>query len=210
MAFWNEAFYFERRGDRYVYRPTIFSAGFDVSVDEKEELFRGLKRLNWQISLWGLVLVGCIGGAFMTGLIETNAKIQWFQISGTLIVAVLAVISINWRDRLASRILKNRSPDIPRLPIRQMLTKSRRPIGKQYAVPVLRSVAILMGLATGTVDAVIVFLVFTVAKDVGAAIKFWLLVGVFNAIMLATIVFAINQARLVSKKVKIESRAADL
>jgi hypothetical protein len=56
-----------------------------------------------------------------------------------------------------------------------------------------------MGLATGTVDAVIVFLVFTVAEDVGAAPKFWLLVGVSNAIIFATIVFAIHQARLVSK-----------
>jgi MFS family permease len=199
MAFWNEAFYFERRGDRYIYRPTIFSAGFDVSADEKEELFRGLKRQSWQISLAALVLAGCIAGALMTGLIETNAKVQWFQISSILMVAVLAVIAIHGRDRLASRILGNRSPDVPRLPIRQALTRSRRPIGKQYAVPVLWSAAILLGLAMGTVDATIVYLVFAVAKDVAAVRGFWLLVGIFNAIMLATFVFAIHQARLVSK-----------
>jgi hypothetical protein len=199
MAFWNEAYYFERRGDRYVYRPTIFSAGFDVSADEKQELFRGLKRLNWQFLLWGLVLAGCIAGALMTGLIETNAKIQWFQISSIAIVAVLAVVAINCRDRLASRILRNRSPNVPRLPIRQALIRSRRPIGKQYAVPVLWSAAILLGLATGTVDATIGYLVFTVAKDVAAVPGLWLFVGIFNAIMLAAFVFAINQACLVSK-----------
>jgi uncharacterized membrane protein YbhN (UPF0104 family) len=135
----------------------------------------------------------------MSGLIETNAKIQWFQISSILIVAVLAVIAINCRDRLASRILGNRNPDVPRLPIRQALTRSRRPIGKQYAVPVLWSAAILLGLATGTVDATIVYLVFTAAKDVAAVPGFWLIVGIFNAIMLAASVFAVHHARLVSK-----------
>lgn len=199
MAFWNEAFYFERRGDRYVYRPTIFSAGFDVSAREKEELFRGLKRLNWQILLWGLVLVVCIAGAFMTGLIETNAKLQWFQFSSILILAALAVVSIHSRDRLASRILRNRSPDVPRLPISQALTRSRRPIGKKYAVPILRSAAIVLALGMGAVDATIVYLVFVVAKDVAAVPGFWVFVGVFNAIVLAAIVFAIHQARLVSR-----------
>jgi hypothetical protein len=57
MAFWNEAFYFERRGDRYIYRPTIFSAGFDVSADEKKKLFRGLKQLNWQFLFGDLFLL---------------------------------------------------------------------------------------------------------------------------------------------------------
>lgn len=61
------------------------------------------------------------------------------------------------------------------------------------------SAAILLGLAMGTVDATIVYLVFAVAKDVAAVRGFWLLVGIFNAIMLATFVFAIHQARLVSK-----------
>jgi len=199
MAFWNHAYYFERRGDRYVYRPTVFSAGFDVSGDEKEELFRGLKQLSWQLLLWGLVLVGCIAAAFMTGLIEINAKIQWFQISSIAIVAVLAVIAIDRRNRLVSRILRNRSPDVPRLPLGQALTKSRRPIGKQYAVPVLWSTAVLLGLTMGAVDATIVYLVFTVAKDVAAVPGFWLFFGVFNAIMLAAFMFAIHQARLVSK-----------
>ena len=146
-------------------RSILWPRSKHVSADEKEELFRGLKRQSWQISLVALVLAGCIAGALMTGLIETNAKVQWFQISSILMVAVLAVIAIHGRDRLASRILGNRSPDVPRLPIRQALTRSRRPIGKQYAVPVLWSAAILLGLAMGTVDATIVYLVFAVAKE---------------------------------------------
>ena len=108
MAFWNEAYFFERRGERYVYRPTVFSAGFDVSADEKEELFQGLIRLNWQVLIWGLLLVGCIAAAFMTGLVQTNAKVQWFLFSSIVIVAVLTLIAIDYRDRLVSRILKNR------------------------------------------------------------------------------------------------------
>jgi hypothetical protein len=38
-----------------------------------------------------------------------------------------------------------------------------------------------------------------IAKDVAAVPGLWLFVGIFNAIMLAAFVFAINQACLVSK-----------
>lgn len=214
MPFWNEAFYFERRGDRYVYRPTVFSAGFDVSTPEKEALFQGLNRLNWR-SLWGGgVLIILAAGAFMTGLIETRQKIQWFLLISILIVAGLAVTFLFCRDRLTSRVLGHRTPDVPRLPFRQALARPRPLVGARYAIPVLRSVGVLLGLTMAAGDMLTLYLIFTAyragliaegAEEIAAVQKFasltlnnpafWLVVGVFNAVLLAAVVFLIRQIR---------------
>lgn len=214
MSFWNEAFYFERRGDRYVYRPTVFSAGFDVSAPEKDELFRGLERLNWRCLLEGGVVIVLAAGAFMAGVIETRDQIQWFLVSSILIVAALAVSFLYRRDRLTSRILGHRAPDVPRLPIRQALARPRPLVGQRYALPVLRSVGILLGLTMVAADALVLYVILAAyragqiaegAEEIAAVERlvsltlknpaFWLVVGLFNAVLLAAVVFLIRLLR---------------
>lgn len=214
MSFWNEAFYFEKRGDRYVYRPTVFSEGFDISESEKNQLFRELKRLQWRFLLEGGALIALTALVFMTGVIETQMPIPWFMISSVLAVTVLALTALYRRDRLVFRILGHRAPEVPRLPLGQALTKPRPLVGKRYAIPVLQSVGILFGLAIVAVDVLVVYLTVTAYRsrqsaegpeEIAAAEEFvslttnnwefWAAVAVFNAVLFACIVWLIPQVR---------------
>jgi hypothetical protein len=114
MSFWNEAFYFEKRGGRYVYRHNVFSDGYDISEVEKDALFAGLKRLQFGVLLLGSVIIVLIGLLFMTGMIQTQMPILWFMVSSILAVAVLTLLALYRRDRLVSRVLGTRTPDVPR------------------------------------------------------------------------------------------------
>lgn len=214
MSFWNEAFYFEKRGDRYVYRPSVLSAGYTVSPREKEELFEGLNRLNWRCSLEGGILVVLIAAVFMTGMIATGDPINWFLFSSIFVVAASAVTYLYRRDRLTSRILGQRSADVPRLPLAQALARPRPIVSKRYAVLALRSTTILLGLAVAAGDALVVYLIFSAyraglaaegAEEMAAVERFvsltlnnpsfWLVVAAFNAVLLMAIVFSIRRVR---------------
>lgn len=161
MSFWNEDFYFQKRGDRYVYRPTVFSAGFDISESEKDRLFAGLKRLQWRSLSEGLLAIALIAILFMTGMIESEKPIPWFLVASILAVAALGLTVLRRRDQLVFEILGPRSPDVPRLPIGQALATPRPKIGRQYAIPVLRSVVFLFALTIAVIDALVVYLVVT-------------------------------------------------
>lgn len=214
MSFWNEAFYFQKRGDRYVYRPTVFSEGFDISEPEKNQLFRELKRLQWRFLLEGGALIALTALVFMTGVIETQMPIPWFMISSIFAVTVLALTALYRRDRLVFRILGHRAREVPRLPLRQALAQPRPLVGKRYAIPVLQSVGILFGLAIVTVDVLVVYLTVSAYRsrqsaegpeEIAAAEEFvslttnnwefWAAVAVFNAVLFACIVWLIPQVR---------------
>lgn len=215
MSFWNEDFYFEKRGDRYVYRPTVLSEGFDVSESEKDRLFAALKRLQWRSLLEGAIAITVLALAFMTGAIETKMPIQWFLISAILAVAVLGLTVAHRRDRQVSDILGGRRPDVPRLPFRQALSRPRPVIARRYAVPVLRSVVVLFGLAIALCDALVVYLVVTAyrsqeiaegTKEMAAveqffaltvhSWEFWAVVFVINAVLIGCIAALIAQVRI--------------
>jgi hypothetical protein len=114
MSFWNEAFYFEKRGDRYVYRHNILSDGYDISEAEKDALFAGLKRLQFGVLILGGVIIASSALLFMTGTIQTQMPILWFMISSILAAAILTLLALYRRDRLVSQVLGNRAPDVPR------------------------------------------------------------------------------------------------
>ena len=215
MSFWNESFYFEKRGDRYVYRPTVFSAGFDISESEKDHLFRDLKRLEWRFLFEGFVLLALIAGLFMTAVIESQTPIPWFMFFSVVALAALAVIGFYRRDRLVERVLGHRTPDVPRLPLRQALVRPRPLVTKRFAIPVLQSVIVLLGLTIAAGDALVLYLIvaayrsrqFAEGPEETAKFEellslilsnagFWLLVALFNAVLVASVVFAIRQVRL--------------
>lgn len=114
MSFWNEAFYFEKRGDRYVYRHNVLSDGYDISEAEKDALFAGLKRLQFGVLILGGVIIAVSALLFMTGTIQTQMPILWFMISSILAAAILTLLALYRRDRLVSQVLGNRAPDVPR------------------------------------------------------------------------------------------------
>ena len=214
MSFWNEAFYFEKRGDRYVYRPTVFSAGFDISESEKDQLFRELKRLQRRFLFEGIILLALIAGLFMTAAIESHTPILWFMISSVAALAVLAVTVLFQRDRLIVRVLGHRNPEVLRLPLRQALAKPRPLVTKRFAIPVFQSVIVLLSLAIAAGDALVLYVIVAAirsrqfaegpgeTKAVGELLSitsssawFWVAVVLFNAALLASVVFSVRQVR---------------
>lgn len=215
MSFWNEGFYFEKHGDRFVYRHTVFSEGYDISASEKDRLFAGLKRLQVRTLLEGAVVIALIALVFMTGAIETRMPIRWFLIVAVLAVALLG-LSVLWRrDGLVSRVLGHRTPDVPRLSFKQALGKPRPMVAKRYAIPVLRSLVVLFGLAMAAGDALVAYLIYVGTRsrhiaegpeEVAAAEQFvaltatnwefWVAVSVFNALLIACMAVLIVQVRI--------------
>jgi len=214
MSFWNKIFYFEKHGDRYVYRPTAFSEGFDISESEKDQLLRGLNRLMWRFLIEGGILIALIAGLFMTGVIETQKPIPWFMVSGVVALAALAMIEFYRRDRLVAQVLGRRAPDVPRLSIKQALANPRPLVTKRDAILVFQSVIVLLGLAIAAGDALVLYAIATAFRsgqfaegpEETAAITtllsltasnavFWVVVVLFNAVLFAGVVFSILQVR---------------
>ena len=214
MSFWNKTFYFEKHGDRHVYRPTAFSKGFDISESEKDQLLRDLNRLIWRTIIEGGILIALIAGLFMTGVIETQKPIFWFMVSSVVALAALAVTEFYRRDRLVAQILGRRAPDVPRLPLRQALAKPRPLVAKRDAILVFQRLIILFGLAIAAGDALVLYViaaafrsrqfaegpeeVSTIAELVSLAASnavFWVAIALFIAVLFAGVVFLILQVR---------------
>lgn len=152
MKFLNQGYYFEPLGDGFVYRSTIFSAGYSVSSAEKDRLFAGLKRLEGRFLIEGFILVMAVAVVFMTGIVSSPTPIPWFilfSIGGVLLLAPAAVYR---KRRLVENVLGRGTPDVPRLPVRQALTRPRPVIAKRYAIPVMRSIIGLLAFTTLVVD----------------------------------------------------------
>jgi len=214
MSFWNKIFYFERHGDRHVYRPTAFSKGFDISESEKHQLLRDLNRLIWRILIKGSIIIALIAGLFMTGLIETQTPIPWFMVSSVVALAALAAIEFYRRDRLVAQVLGRRAPSVPRLSLRQALANPRPLVAKRDAILVFQSVIVLLGLSIAAGDALVLYVIaaafrssqFAERPEETAAIAellsltassavFWVAAALFNAILIAGAVFSILQVR---------------
>jgi hypothetical protein len=214
MSFWNKYFYFEKHGDRHVYRPTAFSAGFDISGSEKDKLLEKLNRLIWRFLIEGGILIGLIAGLFMTNVMETQEPIAWFMVSSVVALAVLAGIEFYRRDRLVAQVLGRRTPDVPRLSLRQALTKSRPLVTKRDAILVFRSVIVLLGLTIAAGNALVVYVIAaaygsrqfaegpeetTAAEELlsvtASSTVFWVAVVLFNVALFSSVVFSILQVR---------------
>jgi hypothetical protein len=152
MKFLVEGFYFERLGDGFVYRPTNFSAGYSVSTEEKERLLGALKRLELRFLIEGLTLIVLIGGLFLTGSVTSPTPIPWFILLSISAVLLLAPTAFYRKRRIVKRILGGRTPDVPRIPLRQALMQPRPVIAKRYTIPILKSLVGLFILATVVVD----------------------------------------------------------
>jgi hypothetical protein len=215
MSFWNETFFFEKFGDRYVYRPTVLSAGFDISETEKDRIFKGLLGHQKRFLVEGFVVLGLIFGFFQIVAFDGRRSIVWFIISSFIVLAALAVLLLHRRDRLIRQVLGHRTPDVQRLPLKEALARPRPPaVSKRLAIPILRSVAILGGLVVVAGDAFVLYVVIVAfgsrqsaetpgesaasleaLSGVLSGAGFWVIVGLFNVIMLASIVFFLRQAR---------------
>ena len=62
MALTSQRRYFEKTDDGYIYRPTVFSAGFSLTQAQKERLGETFSRQERKFLIEGLVLVALIGG----------------------------------------------------------------------------------------------------------------------------------------------------
>jgi uncharacterized membrane protein YbhN (UPF0104 family) len=214
MSFWNEAFFFEKYGDRYVYRPTVLSAGFDVSETEKDRLFRGLLRLQRRFLIEGFVVLALIFGFFQIAVFNSQRSITWFMISSLIVLSALAVVLLHRRDRLIRQVLGDRTPEVPRLPFREALARPRPLVSTRLAIPILKSVVVLHGLVIGAGDAFVLYVVVVAfgsrqsaeaPEELSAALKalsdvlngvgFWVVVGLFNVILLVSITFFVRQMR---------------
>jgi len=212
MSFWNEGVYFERRGDRFVYRATLLSPGFDISASEKDSLFRALARLQWRTLAEGLGLVAAIAVLFMSGVTGVQQPIPWFLICGIGGIAVLALSVLRRRDRLIVRVLGRRTPDLPRWPLRQAMAKPQPLVSKRYGIPVLRSVIVLFACAMAAGDGLATYVVLAAYRarwvaqwpeDMTAADEllsltvgeawFWVALALFNAILFAA-AFAMHRS----------------
>jgi hypothetical protein len=206
MKLLNEGIYFKRLGDGFVYRPTIFSAGFSVSPEEKDRLFSELLRLERRFLIEGLILIALIAGMFMAGLVTSPTPIPWFVILSICAVVLLAPVAIHRKYRLTESILGRTSPDVPRMPLRQALTQPRPILAKRYTIPILRSMIVLFlpftvvvdGLALSPILAVLLPQEFLdqLAKDkvIAEALSqtlynptYWAVVALINVILLACI-----------------------
>lgn len=152
MNLLNPEYYFERSGDRFVYRPTIFSAGFSLSSGEKDRLFEEIKRLERRFLIEGLSLIALVAGMFMAGILTSPTPIPWFLLMSVGAVALLSVTVIHRKRRVVEIALGRRAADVPRMPIRQALTRPRPVLARRYAIPILRSVIGLFLLATVIID----------------------------------------------------------
>lgn len=214
MSFWNESFFFEKYGDRYVYRPTVLSAGFDVSETEKDRLFRGLLRLQRRFLIEGFVVLALIFGFFQIAVFNSQRSITWFMISSLIVLSALAVVLLHRRDRLIRQVLGHRTPEVPRLPFREALARPRPLVSTRLAIPILKSVVVLHGLVIGAGDAFVLYVVVIAfgsrqsaeaPEELSAALKalsdvlngagFWVVVGLFNVILLVSITFFVRQMR---------------
>ena len=214
MAFWDQRLWFERSGERYVFRPMAFSRGYDISESEKDRLVRGLTRLNRRLSFAGLVTVAAIAALLMAGALETATPIAWFILLGILAVCALAAIGLAWRDRLIARVLGGREADIPRLPFGTAIATSRPPMSKRSAVPVLRSVVVLFCLCLAAGDGLVVYLLYRAheaAQGAGgpgdqmrhgalvtallSSAGFWVIVVLLNAILIACAILLAREVR---------------
>lgn len=154
MNFLNENRYFERRDDGFVYRPTIFSAGFAVTSAEKQRLFEAIRRIEGRFLLEGLGLILLIGSLFWTGLVTSPTPIPWFIVLSVGAVLLLAPTVVWRRRRRVEAVLGRREPDVPRLPLREALMRPRPVLARRHAIPVLRSVIGLFVAVTVVIDLV--------------------------------------------------------
>ncbi|MDX1401106.1 MAG: hypothetical protein R3245_04215, partial [Kiloniellales bacterium] len=152
MKLIDQGIYFERQGEGFVYRPTIFSKGFSISAAEKEQLLAGFKQLERRFLIEGLGLIAVIALVFMTGLIATPTPIPWFLLLSVGAVLALAPLAIYRKRRLVEAVLGRPEPDVPRQPIRQALTRPRPLLAKGPAITIMRSVVVLLIVATIVID----------------------------------------------------------
>ena len=204
MKLFDQDYYFERHGDKFVYRTTIFSAGFSLSAEEKDRLFRKLKRLERRFLVEGFSLIVLIAGVFMAGIVRSPTPIAWFMFVSIGAVVLLFITGIYRRRRLVDTTLGHHTPDVPRMPFGQALVQPRPVLAKRYTIPIMRSMIGLVLLATIAVDALALYPVigalrssrFADGPDGGAAIAEMLPLTLYN-VQYWTIVVAINIVLLV-------------
>ena len=77
MKFFDESRYFERRGDRYVYRASRFAVGFEISESEKDALFTELKMLEFKALVKGFGVFCLLGIALTVQIFGDNSAHRW-------------------------------------------------------------------------------------------------------------------------------------
>ena len=214
MSIWNQGYYFEPAGERYVYRPTVFSRGYDVSKDEKDRLFRELKRLEWRSFREAFLAVTLVAILFLTGVIHGETVVLWFVLIGSLAVIALAATSTARKKQLISRVMGDRNPDVPRLPLTTAVSAHRPLVAKRYSLPVVRGAVIVTSLCLVIVNALAFYSLFAAyqagqfadgpdyAMSVEAllaaivySVDYWMLVALMNASLMAFVLILVIHLR---------------
>ena len=216
MSIWNQGYYFEHAGDRYIYRPSAFSRGYGVSKDEKDRLFNELTRLEWRSFVEAFLAVGLVATLILSGLIQGEALFFWFILIAALAVVVLTSAGMARKKKLIARVMGDRGPDVPRLPLKTAVSAHRPLVAKRYSLPVVRGAAIVAGLCLAVVNAFVAYSMvaayragqFADGPDHTMSVEallaavvysssYWVLVALLNACLLAFIlVLLIHLGRL--------------
>ena len=115
MGFFDESKYFERRGDRYVYRPSSFAAGYDISEREKDTLFAGLIKLEVRALMKAGGIFCLLVAALAVQLFGDLSAHPWSSAIPILILVAAAADAsflVRRRDLLIKRVLPSREADI--------------------------------------------------------------------------------------------------
>ena len=123
--FYNESAYFEALDEGYVFRPSIFSGGYAVCPEQKEQLSRGLRAQIRRGTFEALAYVGLIALLFMTGGASGNIP-PLLSVSAIGIgLCALTAATLHRRGRLLGPVIRGRTPDVPRLPLAEALKRQR-------------------------------------------------------------------------------------
>ncbi|NNE82978.1 MAG: hypothetical protein HKN28_03310 [Alphaproteobacteria bacterium] len=214
MKLLNQGHYFERRGNKFIYRPTIFSAGFLLSSEQKDRLLGELTRLQRRFFVEGVILIALVAGVFMAGIVRSPAPIAWFMLASIGTVLLLFITAIYRQRRLIDAILGHYTPDVPRKPIQQALAQPRPILARRYAIPIMRSTIGLILLATIAVDAFALFPIIAALRSRQIAdgpadneaitemlsltlynVQYWLVIAAINIVLLLCAVFLVREER---------------
>lgn len=133
--YFNEQACFEERDGGYVFRPSTFARGYEVTSEEKDRLGVGLTRIAKRSVVeavgFALIAIGIIFyDLFSSQTVNSEGIVILFLGFGAV-----ACLALYRRDRLIARVLPRRKPDSARMRLKSILTQPRTLVAPRLAVP---------------------------------------------------------------------------
>lgn len=147
MNFPSERFWFEPRGQDFVFRENAFSRGYVLTAEEKPPLLAALRKFQIRAFAEGfglLLLAGVIAVAIPSDTSEPPVR---FLVTALVAIVIYAPISILRQHRMVVRLLAGKEPTVDRRTFREAMMRPRPMIKKRHALLLIRLTRILFVLA---------------------------------------------------------------